>query len=190
MTLYLTYIPSMSHKCNNIFLIGPMGCGKSTIGKHIAQLTGLQFYDSDQEIEAQTGVTVSWIFSQEGETGFRRREKDTIARLVGLQHIVLATGGGAIVTPENSILLQQNGVVVRLLVSLDRQIKRIAGHKSKRPLFSANASNEQLTALNTIREPLYAKIADLTYNTDTIAPKDLALQIIADWREFKTNQEV
>ncbi|OGO91412.1 MAG: hypothetical protein A3F10_07515 [Coxiella sp. RIFCSPHIGHO2_12_FULL_42_15] len=175
----------MRHKFSNIFLIGPMGSGKNTLGKQLSLLSGLQLYDSDSEIEQQTGVPISWIFEQEGEAGFRRRENEAILRLTKLQHIILATGGGCVVTPSNATALEKNGVVIHLQVSLAIQIERIASQKTKRPLFSANSSSEKLAALNKVREPLYQAIADFTYNTDHISPYVLAKQILQDWGQLK-----
>lgn len=179
----------MRHKFNNIFLVGPMGSGKNTLGKHICLLTGLQLYDSDYEIEQQTGVSISWIFEQEGEAGFRHREKEMIRRLTKLQHITLATGGGCIIDADNRAALKKNGVVIYLNVSLQTQMQRISLQKTKRPLFAANNSSEQLAALNKTREPFYEAIADLTYLTDDITPQTLAKKIIRDWNTLKSNHE-
>src|SRR6202022_4231555 len=105
---------------SNIFLIGPMGSGKSAVGRQLARMFRLAFYDSDADIEAKTGVDISFIFEKEGEVGFRLREKESIERLTRLEGIVLATGGGAVIDPENRRALAERGVVVYLKTSIDQ----------------------------------------------------------------------
>src|SRR5277367_3590499 len=108
----------------NIFLIGPMGSGKTAVGRHLARLFHLTFYDSDADIEARTGVDIQFIFEKEGEAGFRAREKESIERLTGLESIVLATGGGAVIDPDNRRILNERGVVVYLATSVEQQLER------------------------------------------------------------------
>jgi shikimate kinase len=175
----------MKHKSNNIFLIGPMGSGKSTTGRLIAKLAELDFYDADQEIEHRSGVAISWIFECEGEAGFRKREQDMIKALTQLDNIVLATGGGSVIRPENCEYLQNYGVVFYLKVSADVQFARISAKKSKRPIFVAHDSQEKLKELNAVREPLYQKIADFIYDTDHSTPLRLAQEIVNDWKQYK-----
>src|ERR1700688_2063481 len=105
----------------NIFLIGPMGSGKSAVGRHLARMFRLTFYDSDADIEAKTGVDISFIFEKEGEAGFRVREREAIERLTRLESIVLATGGGAVIEEDNRRVLPERGVVVYLETSLDHK---------------------------------------------------------------------
>jgi shikimate kinase len=106
----------------NIFLIGPMGAGKSTIGRHLAQMLHLNFYDSDAEIEKKTGADIAWVFDVEGEEGFRNREREMIDELTQKHGIVLATGGGAIILPENRGHLSARGIVVYLKTSVNKQL--------------------------------------------------------------------
>ena len=117
----------------NIFLIGPMGSGKTAVGRHLARLFRFTFLDSDADIEAKTGVDISFIFEKEGEAGFRIRERESIDRLTRLDSIVLATGGGAVIDPDNRRALAERGVVVYLETSIDQQIERTR-HARHRPL--------------------------------------------------------
>lgn len=152
-------------KQSNIFLVGPMGAGKTSIGRALAHELKLSFRDSDQEIEARTGADVPWIFELEGEAGFRKREAQVIADLASCCGIVLATGGGSILMPENRTILAANGIVIYLKTSIEQQMNRTA-YGSKRPL--ANDLQKRLDnfiAMKKIREPLYEEIADLSYDT-------------------------
>lgn len=151
---------------SNIFLIGPMGAGKTTIGRRLAELRALEFVDSDHEIEARTGVDIPYIFEKEGEAGFRKREKQAIAELTMRSGIVLATGGGAILDPDNRQCLAARGYVVYLHASVEQQLARTA-RADNRPLLQASSDRrETLTRLFAIRDPLYREIADLILITD------------------------
>src|ERR1700729_2150534 len=108
----------------NVFLIGPMGSGKSAVGRHLARLLRFAFHDSDADIESRTGVDIAFIFEKEGEEGFRLREKESIERLTRMRSIVLATGGGAVIEPQNRRALAERGVVVYLATSIDQQLER------------------------------------------------------------------
>src|SRR5689334_21297733 len=108
---------------SNIFLVGPMGAGKTTVGRRLAELRGMTFADSDHEVEQRTGVDISFIFEKEGEAGFRKREKQVIADLTACQNMVLATGGGAVLDAENRIYLAGRGFVVYLRASVDHQMR-------------------------------------------------------------------
>jgi shikimate kinase len=150
---------------NNIFLIGPMGSGKSAVGRQLARTLDLNFHDSDEEIEQRTGVDIPFIFEKEGEAGFRSRETSVIADLTGLQGIVLATGGGAAQDPANRQLLAEHGTVVYLYTSVPEQIRRT--HKSRnRPLLNNGEPGVVLDELMTLRDPQYREIADLVVETD------------------------
>jgi shikimate kinase len=149
----------------NIFLIGPMGSGKTAVGKYLARLFRFTFHDSDADIEAKTGVDIPFIFEKEGEAGFRIREKESIDRLTRLDSIVLATGGGAVIDEANRRALAERGVVVYLATSVDQQIERTR-HARHRPLLHAADPEQKLKELMVRRAMLYAEIADLTVSTD------------------------
>ena len=166
-------------KQDNIFLVGPMGAGKTSVGKYLAKRSNLPFYDSDHEIEATTGVTISWIFEVETEAGFREREKEMIDELTQHNGIILSTGGGAIVTPENCENLVARGIVIYLSVSLAVQLQR-THRKSGRPLIDVPDPEQKLRELNAEREPIYQRIADFTYSTDVLEPHEIANLIWAD----------
>lgn len=151
-------------KCTNIVLVGPMGSGKSAVGKQLARDLGLDFVDSDAEIEARTGVDISYIFEKEGEAGFRVRECEMIAELAKRQAIVLATGGGAILDPENRRLLSECGIVVYLQTTIAQQLERTR-HTRHRPLLLDRDPETVLTELMEIRAPLYEEVADVTVKT-------------------------
>jgi shikimate kinase len=149
----------------NIFIVGPMGAGKTTVGKRLADLRGMNFLDSDHEIEARCGVDIAYIFEKEGEAGFRRREKQVIAELTGHSNTVLATGGGAILDPDNRQHLSARGFVVYLHASVNQQLARTARCEN-RPLLQAPNRRDVLAQLLEQREPLYREIADLVLESD------------------------
>ncbi len=149
----------------NIFLIGPMGSGKTAVGRQLARLLHYNFHDSDADIEAKTGVDISFIFEKEGESGFRLRERESIDRLTRLESIVLATGGGAVIDPANRSALAQRGAVVYLATSVNQQIERTR-HARHRPLLHDPDPEQKLKELLERRAVLYAEIADLTVTTD------------------------
>jgi shikimate kinase len=149
----------------NIFLIGPMGSGKTAVGRHLARLFRYTFHDSDTDIEAKTGVDIPFIFEKEGEAGFRIRETESIDRLTRLESIVLATGGGAVIDPANRRALAERGVVIYLATSVHQQIERTR-HARHRPLLHDTDPEQKLKDLMARRAALYAEIADLTVTTD------------------------
>lgn len=161
----------------NYFLIGPMGSGKSTVGKQLASALGYDFFDSDKEIEHSTGVKISLIFELEGEAGFRKREHNMIADLSTRSQITLATGGGSILDPENRKALQNNGFVIYLQASTSQIIKRTR-RDSTRPLLQTENPEERLNELMKIRAPLYESIADLVFNTDSHSVPEVAQQVL------------
>lgn len=148
----------------NIFLVGLMGAGKSTVGKSLAKVLDKSFYDSDHEIERRTGVNIPLIFELEGEAGFRKRETQAIAELVGLRDIVLATGGGAVLMPENRKLLADHGTVIYLRANVEELWHRTRGDRN-RPLLQTENPRERLQALYAQRDPLYTEIADFVIDT-------------------------
>jgi shikimate kinase len=161
---------------SNVFLVGPMGAGKSTIGRLLASDLRLEFKDTDKEIEDRSGVDIPWIFDMEGEEGFRNRETAMLAELVALNKILLATGGGVIVKPENRRMLASNGRVVYLRASINEQVRRTSRDK-KRPLLQKDDPRQVLTDLMAEREPLYLEVADYVVETDRRSPKSVAEEI-------------
>ncbi|RYV03547.1 shikimate kinase AroK [Shewanella sp. OPT22] len=161
----------------NIFLIGPMGAGKSTIGRHLAQMLHLEFHDSDQEIEKRTGADIAWVFDVEGEDGFRKRETTVISDLSEMQGIVLATGGGSIQSKEIRNYLSARGFVVYLETTIDKQVARTQRDK-RRPLLQVDDPRHVLETLAESRNPLYEEIADVVVKTDDQSAKVVANQII------------
>lgn len=153
------------NKHNKIFLVGPMGAGKTTIGKQLAEACSLEFMDSDHEIEARTGVTIPHIFDVEGEEGFRRREENMIDELTRKQNIVLATGGGAVIREINRQHLKDRGTVIYLHASIDRLLERTSRDKN-RPLLQTNNPRAKLEELMAVREPLYREVADIIIDTE------------------------
>ena len=150
---------------NNLFLIGPMGAGKSAVGRQLARALHLEFKDSDDEIEARTGVDISFIFEKEGEEGFRKREAKVIDELSQQNGLVLATGGGAVIDEQTRNRLGARGFVVYLQTSVDQQLERTRGGR-ERPLLESDDPRQVLEELMAIREPMYREIADLVVNTD------------------------
>lgn len=148
----------------NIFLVGLMGSGKTTVGRLLAKRLGLKFIDSDHEIEARTGATISWIFEIEGEESFRRREVEAIRDLTGQEGIVLATGGGAVIHPENRKHLKARGTVIYLRTSVNNILQRTM-HDKSRPLLQTENRRKKLEELAKQREPLYREVADIVVDT-------------------------
>ncbi len=161
----------------NIFLVGPMGAGKSTIGRHLAQQLHMEFYDSDTVIEERTGADIAWVFDVEGEEGFRVREEKVINDLTEKQGIVLATGGGSILSKESRNRLSARGIVVYLETTIEKQLARTQRDK-KRPLLQTEQPREVLEVLADERNPLYEEIADFVVRTDDQSAKIVANQII------------
>jgi len=150
---------------SNIILIGPMGAGKTTIGRQIARSLSYDFFDSDKEIEERTGVTIPLIFELEGEQGFRKREQDMINELTAKKHIVLATGGGAVLKKANQLVLKRSGTIVYLRASIDDLLERTAKDKN-RPLLQTDNPRARLQTILDEREPLYRELADIVLETN------------------------
>ncbi|MGH8107595.1 MAG: shikimate kinase [Arenimonas sp.] len=149
---------------SNVILIGPMGAGKTSIGKRLASLLGLHFVDADHRLEEITGVAVPLIFECEGEAGFRQRESQLINELCQGKNQLIATGGGAVLSAENRRQLQANGFVVYLQVTVEQQLERLSRDRS-RPLLAGGDKREKLFGLSEVRHPLYLEIADLVYQS-------------------------
>lgn len=162
----------------NIFLIGPIGAGKSTIGRQLAQLLNMDFVDSDTEIEERAGADISWIFDVEGEEGFRKREERIINELTQRQGIVLSTGGGAVLSKENRNYLSARGIVIYLETTVEKQYQRTSRDKKRPLLQDVDDPRQVLENLAKIRNPLYEEIADITLKTDEQNAKNMAIQII------------
>lgn len=171
----------------NIFLIGPMGAGKSTVGRHLAQLLDKDFHDSDQEIEKRTGASVALIFDIEGESGFRRRETAVLDELTRGDNVVLATGGGVILSEENRGLLRTRGTVVYLDADLDTLTQRTHRDR-KRPLLQTSDRREKLAELMKQREPFYQSEADLVVTTDRRSPAAVARKIAATLKSLNADE--
>lgn len=155
---------AMSNKANNIFLVGLMGAGKTTIGRLLAKRLHLHFFDSDHEIEKRTGVNIPLIFELEGEAGFRARETAMIAELTAQPDILLATGGGAVLNPQNRETLRANGTVVYLHAKV-RDLWQRTRHDRNRPLLQTADPQARLAELYALRDPLYREIADIAIDT-------------------------
>lgn len=160
----------------SFFLVGPMGAGKSTIGRRLAEILGLRFVDCDTEIERRTGATIPLIFELEGEAGFRAREKALIEELTGECGIVLATGGGAVLDPDSRRVLHARGHVIYLETSVDEQLRRTRGDRN-RPLLQTADPRARLEALLAIRHPLYREIAHTVCCTDGRSSRQLAREL-------------
>lgn len=162
---------------NNIFLVGPMGAGKTSIGKRLSKRLKRDFLDSDRVLEERTGVTITTIFELEGEEGFRQRETKILRELINSNDAVIATGGGIVVSETNRPLLKTNGTVVYLQASVDTQLKRTR-HDKKRPLLQTNNRRDKLLALAKKRNPIYEALADITIHTDSQSISNSISQII------------
>lgn len=160
----------------NVFLIGPMGAGKSAVGRQLAKFLHFDFADSDEEIEARTGVDIPFIFEKEGEAGFRKREVKVIDDLSQREGIVLATGGGAIVDADSRSRLGARGYVVYLHTSVAQQLQRTQRGR-ERPMLEKGEPEEVLTELMAMRDPLYREIADLVVETDGRRVQTVAREI-------------
>ena len=154
-----------------------MGAGKTTIGKQLSKKLSASFYDSDHEIEQRTGANISLIFEIEGETGFRKREAQVLAELVQLDNIVLSTGGGAVLDPENRKKLNENGLVVYLKSTPEKLYKRTMNDR-KRPLLQGEDRLMQIKKILTEREPLYLSLAHEVIDTDKLTIKQILQKIL------------
>ncbi|WP_347331485.1 shikimate kinase AroK [Marinimicrobium locisalis] len=160
----------------NVFLVGPMGAGKSTIGRLLAAELKVPFYDSDRVIEERTGADIPWIFDVEGEAGFRDRESAVLAELAEEPAAVIATGGGIILRPINGEVMHRSGRVCYLTASLEQLVERTAKDK-KRPLLQVDNPRQKIIDLLNQRDPLYREVADWVVSTDRRPPKAVARDI-------------
>lgn len=162
----------------NIYLVGPMGAGKTTVGRRIAEIKGMSFVDSDHEVEKRTGVDISFIFDMEGEEGFRKREREMIAELSELPNTVMATGGGAVLDASTRDLLSARGVVVYLETSLEQQLARTRKANNRPILEGSDDVEATLVKLMEERDPLYRSIADIVVTTGDQQARRLAREIV------------
>ena len=160
----------------NVFLVGPMGAGKTTVGRLLGELLRQDFFDSDAEIEKATGADIPWIFDVEGEVGFRKRERKMIDFLTSKENIVLATGGGSVTAEESRRMLRERGDVVYLRASIVQQIRRMSGDNS-RPLLQVEDRETQIRQLFAIRDPLYKEVSDISIETNGRNARFIAKEI-------------
>lgn len=176
MSEHVQHETSASEPGGNIFLVGLMGAGKTSVGRALARRLHRAFYDSDEEIERATGVRIPVIFDIEGEAGFRAREARMLAELVRRRNIVLATGGGAVLSEQNRKLLKANGTVIYLHAAVHDLWLRTR-HDRNRPLLQSGDALAKLAELYAQRDPLYREIADLIIDTGSQSVKSLAHKI-------------
>lgn len=160
----------------NVFLVGPMGVGKSTIGRLLAAELNLSFCDSDRAIEERSGADIPWIFDMEGEAGFRERETTVLVELASERNLVIATGGGIVMRQQNCDVMKASGYVCYLTASIDQLVERTARDK-KRPLLQVENPRQKIIDLLALRDPLYQGVADFSVNTDRRSPKSVAQEI-------------
>ncbi len=168
----------------NLVLVGPMGAGKSSIGRRLAERFGLAFVDADTFVEQRTGASISAIFDHVGEAGFRERERSALAELLAGDAQLVATGGGAVLDAGSRQLMRERGFVVYLSAGIDSQLRRL-GRDRTRPLLQRGDREQVLRDLAAHREPLYREVADLVMDTDGLtaaeAASRLALRLAEDW---------
>ena len=166
----------------SIFLIGPMGVGKTTIGRFLAGELNRDFYDTDRVVEERTGADIPWIFDVEGEAGFRKREEAVCAELCNEPSLVIATGGGIIVNEANRRRIRRNGFVVYLSADVDRLVERTS-KDTRRPLLQTANPREVIEQLLAVRDPLYREVADAVIDTESNSPKYISERIIEAFNE-------
>jgi shikimate kinase len=172
---------------DRIFLIGPMGSGKTTVGRQLARRLGMEFLDLDLELQKRCGVEVAVIFEIEGEAGFRDRESALLDELSQRRGLILATGGGSVLRETNRRMLSERGLVVYLQTSVDQQLKRLERDK-QRPLLQAPDRRQRLTEMAEARNPIYEECAELVIRSANIAPAAMADKVarrIAEARQEK-----
>ncbi|TFH88394.1 shikimate kinase AroK [Billgrantia azerbaijanica] len=161
----------------NLILVGPMGAGKSTIGRLLAAELSREFLDSDHEIQARCGADIPWIFDVEGEAGFRQREAQMIEEITALEGVVIATGGGAVLREENRRRLRERGTVIYLFTTVEQQLKRVAKDRN-RPLLQRPDREAVLHEMFKLRDPLYRATADIVVRTDRRSPRAVVAEIV------------
>lgn len=170
-----------------VFLVGMMGAGKTTIGRHLARALGREFLDLDHELEARCGVRVALIFDIEGEEGFRKRETAALDECSQRSNIVLATGGGAVLADQNRSMLAKRGVVIYLKASADELYRRVARDRN-RPLLQTADPHERIRGLLAQRAPLYESIADITFETGSSSIPQVVRLLVSQLQDYKGKQ--
>lgn len=173
----------MQNSTNNIFLVGLMGSGKTTIGKALAKRLNLRFVDADHEIEARTGASIPLIFEIEGEASFRQREADAIRDLTAQEGIVLATGGGAVLNEHSRRYLRERGTVIYLKASIASILQRTS-HDRNRPLLQTADPKAKIEELSRQRAPLYQEVAHITIETGRPNVASVVQNILAQLEQF------
>ena len=167
-----------------VFLVGPPGAGKSTVGKHLAGHLQAAFFDLDEVIQERAGADIPWIFDVEGEAGFRDRETAVINDFASIDNVVIATGGGVVLRPQNRSVMSSASTVVYLEASLSTLVSRTEG-KTKRPLLMGEDARQVLQEIMAVREPLYREVADITVVSTGDSAKRLAGVIAKKLKTFK-----
>jgi shikimate kinase len=162
----------------NLVLVGPMGAGKTSIGRRLAEIFQLRFVDADRDIELRTGAAVGTIFACEGEDGFRARERSALAGLLANDHQLVSTGGGVVLDAGNRERMRARGFVVYLQVSVAGQLQRLARDRT-RPLLQREDREQVLCALAALRAPLYAEVADVCFDTEGMNSAEAATALAA-----------
>lgn len=180
--------PEPGAAVQNIALVGPMGSGKTTVGRSLAPRLGLAFVDLDQLIEERCGVAVALIFEIEGEAGFRQRERAMLEEISQGSGILLATGGGSVLDPDNRATLRQRALVVWLQTSVDQQLRRLA-RDQRRPLLRAPNRRQRLQALAEQRDPLYRECAHIIVRSADVSPAAMAARVARAIRDYREENE-
>jgi shikimate kinase len=155
----------MELNSKNIVLVGPMGCGKTTIGRRLSIKLNQDFFDTDHEIIKKTGVSIDHIFDIEGEEGFRQRESEALESLCDMKNVVIATGGGVVLLPQNRLVLKSTGVVVYLLSSVDQLLRRTAKSKTRPLLENSSDRQKTITEIVNARDKYYREVATIVIDT-------------------------
>ena len=155
----------MELNSKNIVLVGPMGCGKTTVGRQLASKLNQDFFDTDHEIINKTGVSIDHIFDIEGEEGFRRRESEVLESLCDMNNIVIATGGGVVLLPQNRLVLKNAGVVVYLSSSVEQLLRRTAKSKTRPLLENSSDRQKTITEIVSARDKYYREVATIVIDT-------------------------
>lgn len=167
----------MASRPETLFLVGPTGSGKTTIGRRVAGHLGLQFFDCDEEIERRTGASVSLIFEIEGEAGFRERESQVLTDLASRRSVLIATGGGVVLKPENRRTLKMHGFVIWLQTTVDQQLQRLELDR-QRPLLQTPDRRTRLEAQARERDALYAEVADFRFQSGDHSARQMARELV------------